>query len=62
MPIAILNRRKRYENGVAIYPIEELEMLDPRDKSYVAVDDMYYITNIIEISDWSLYQCWWICF
>lgn len=36
------------KNGVAIYPIEELEMLDPRDKSYVAVDDMYYITNIIE--------------
>ncbi len=38
------------QNGVAIYPIEELEVLDPRDKSYVAVDDMYYITNIIEKS------------
>ncbi len=38
------------QNGVAIYPIEELELLDPRDKSYVAVDDMYYITNIIEKS------------
>lgn len=37
-------------NGVAIFPIEELEILDPRDKSYVAVDDMYYITNIIEKS------------
>lgn len=37
-------------NGVAIYPIEELEMLNPRDKSYVTVDDMYYITNIIEKS------------
>ncbi len=36
------------QNGVAIYPIEELELLAPRDKSYVAVDDMYYITNIIE--------------
>ena len=36
------------QNGVAIFPIEELDMLDPRDKSYVAVDDMYYITNIIE--------------
>lgn len=35
-------------NGVAVYPIEELEMFDPRDKSYVAVDDLYYITNIIE--------------
>ena len=37
-------------NGVAIYPIEELEFLDPRNKSYVAVDDMFYITNIIEKS------------
>lgn len=37
-------------NGVAIFPIEELDMLDPRDKSYVSVDDMYYITNIIEKS------------
>lgn len=37
-------------NGVAIYPIEELEVLAPKDKSYVAVDDMYYITNIIEKS------------
>lgn len=37
-------------NGVAIYPIEELEVLDPRNKSYVSVDDMFYITNIIEKS------------
>lgn len=36
--------------GVAIFPIEELEVLAPKDKSYVAVDDMYYITNIIEKS------------
>ena len=35
-------------NGVALYPIEQLEILDPRNKSYVAIDDMYYITNIIE--------------
>ena len=42
--------KEAIRNGVAIYPIEELEMLDPRDKSYVAVDDMYYITNIIEKS------------
>jgi len=42
--------KEEIRNGVAIYPIEELEMLDPRDKSYVAVDDMYYITNIIEKS------------
>jgi hypothetical protein len=35
-------------NAVTIFPIEELEFIDPRDKSYVAVDDMSYITNIIE--------------
>lgn len=39
-----------FENAVAIFPIEELEMLAPKDKSYVAVDDMYYLTNIIEKS------------
>lgn len=38
------------KNGVAVFPIEELELLAPRDKSYVAVDDMQYITNIIEKS------------
>jgi len=37
-------------NSVAIFPIEELEVLAPKDKSYVAVDDMYYLTNIIEKS------------
>lgn len=35
-------------NAVAIFPIENLELFDPRDKSYVAVDDFNYITNIIE--------------
>lgn len=38
------------DNGVALFPIEELDLLNPRDKSYVAVDDMFYITNIIEKS------------
>ncbi len=37
-------------NGVAVFPIEELEILDPRHKSYVTIDDMFYITNIIEKS------------
>lgn len=37
-----------YVNGIAIYPIEDLDSLSPKDKSYVAVDDMYYVTNIIE--------------
>ena len=37
-------------DSVAIYPIEELDTLSPKDKSYVAVDDMFYVTNIIEKS------------
>lgn len=36
------------ENGVAVYPLEKLELVDPRNKSYVAVDDMQHVTNIIE--------------
>ena len=39
-----------FDNAVAIFPIEDLEVLAPKDKSYVAIDDMYYITNIIEKS------------
>ena len=33
---------------MAVYPLEKLELVDPRHKSYVAVDDMQHITNIIE--------------
>ncbi len=36
------------ENGIAVYPLEELPLVDPRNKSYVSVDDMQHITNIIE--------------
>lgn len=36
------------ENGVCVYPLDALELVDPRNKSYVAVDDMQHITNIIE--------------
>ena len=36
------------ENGVAVYPLEKLELVDPLNKSYVSVDDMQHITNIIE--------------
>lgn len=36
------------ENGVAVFPLENLDLVDPRNKSYVAVDDMHHITNIIE--------------
>lgn len=39
-----------HTDSVAIYPIEELDTLAPKDKSYVSVDDMFYITNIIEKS------------
>lgn len=36
------------ENGVAVCPLESLPLVDPGNKSYVAVDDMQHITNIIE--------------
>lgn len=36
------------ENGVAVFPLEKLSLVDPRNKSYVSVDDMHHITNIIE--------------
>ena len=37
-----------YDNAIAIYPLEQLEWVNPKNKSYVAVDDMFYITNVIE--------------
>lgn len=36
------------QNSLAIYPLESLNWVNPQDKSYVTVDDMFYITNIIE--------------
>lgn len=36
------------ENCVATYPLESLSIVDPRHKSYVAIDDLEHITNIIE--------------
>lgn len=36
------------DNAIAIHPLEQLDWVNPKNKSYVAVDDMYYITNIIE--------------
>lgn len=35
-------------NSIAIYPLESLEWVNPQHKSYVSVDEMFYITNIIE--------------
>lgn len=45
------------ENSIAVYPLEALSRVDPRDKSYVAVNEMYYITNIIEKKVISHYFC-----
>lgn len=36
------------QNGVVIYPLESLHWVNPQNKSYVAVDDNFYVTNIIE--------------
>lgn len=36
------------QNSVAIYPLESMKWVNPQNKSYVAVDDMFYVTNIIE--------------
>ena len=36
------------QNGIAVYPLEDLSSVNPQHKSYVAVDDMMYITNTIE--------------
>lgn len=36
------------QNGIVVYPLEKLTLVDPQHKSYVAVDDMQYITNTIE--------------
>lgn len=35
-------------NGIAIYPLDKLDMVNPHNKSYVELDDQFYITNIIE--------------
>ena len=45
------------ENSVAVYPLEKLDWVDPQHKSYVAVDDMSYVTNIIEKRIISHYFC-----
>ena len=35
-------------NGVAVFPLEDLDWVNPKDKSYVSVDDSSFVTNIIE--------------
>lgn len=36
------------QNGLAVYPLERLSRVNPQHKSYVAVDDMQFVTNTIE--------------
>jgi len=36
------------ENSVCVYPLDNLSSVNPQNKSYVNIDDLYYITNIIE--------------
>lgn len=36
------------DNAIVVYPLEQLDWVNPKNKSYVNVDDQYYITNIIE--------------
>lgn len=36
------------ENSVSVYPIEKIDLLNPYTKSYVNIDDLYCVTNIIE--------------
>lgn len=35
-------------NGVVTYPLEQMQLVNPQHKSYIAVDDMFYVTNVIE--------------
>lgn len=35
-------------NSIAIYSLNKLNLVDPQRKSYVVIDDGFYITNIIE--------------
>lgn len=36
------------KNSVGVYPLEQMDIANPQNKSYVVVDDMFHITNIIE--------------
>lgn len=35
-------------NSVAIFPLEKMNIVNLQNKSFVAVDDMFYVTNVIE--------------
>ena len=36
------------QNSIAVFPIEQMSVLSPQNKSFVSVDDSFFITNIIE--------------
>lgn len=36
------------ENSICTYPLDNLKLVNPQDKSYLAIDEGYFITNIIE--------------
>lgn len=37
-----------FGNSIAIFPLDKLEMVNPGNKSYVDLDDQFYVTNMIE--------------
>lgn len=45
------------ENTLYTFPLDGLQMVNPQNKSYVTIDDMYYITNIIEKKIVSRFFC-----
>jgi len=45
------------ENTIGIFPLDALEKVNPSDKSYVALDDSMYVTNIIEKKIIGRYFC-----
>lgn len=45
------------ENAICIYPLDALKRVNPQDKSYISIDDGYFITNIIEKKIVSRFFC-----
>lgn len=49
--------RPTRENMIGIFPLDALDRVNPSDKSYVALDDSMYVTNIIEKKIIGRYFC-----
>lgn len=45
------------ENMLYIFPLDGLQVVNPQNKSYVTIDEQYYITNIIEKKIVSRFFC-----